>query len=137
MWRWKTQDYRTASSLLCAVLGMALFASPWIYDELSDPAVLWSAVFGGALVIRLGLSAALRFREWKAWIKIAVGFWLALAPCLLRLERAPPVAEIHHLVGLAVVALALAELWLSRGAPHVTDAAPRRRSQESRVVPLG
>lgn len=62
---WKEQ--RAAFNLLSGLLGLVLAATPWLLGEAIDPLAVWSAVFGGALVMRLGFSAALAFRGWKAW----------------------------------------------------------------------
>ncbi|WP_336492641.1 SPW repeat protein [Methylobacterium nigriterrae] len=111
---------------MSAGLGLVLIASPWMLAETSDRTALWSAVFGGALVTRLGASAALCFREWKAWTQVAAGFWLAAVPWLFHFEGLSQLSRIHHMVGLGVAALAVAELWISRTAPGQAGSLPVR-----------
>jgi SPW repeat len=77
-------------------------------------------------VTRLGASAALRFRDWKARTQIATGLWLAGTPWLFHFEGLSQLTRVHHLVGLAVAALAVVELWISRPAPGRTGSAPGR-----------
>jgi len=124
-------------NLVSAGLGLVLLASPWMLAETSDPAALWTAVFGGALVTRLGASAALRFREWKAWTEITVGFWLAGTPWLFHFEGLSQLSRIHHMVGLAVAALAVAELWISRAALGQAGSVPVRGCRRSCTAPNG
>jgi hypothetical protein len=117
-----------------AALGLALFTSPWAFGETSDPIALWSAVFGGSLVIRLGASAALRYRAWKAWSEVALGFWLQCAPWLLQLTSVVWVARLHEAVGLAITALAVAELRISKAIADRMSCVPRRAGQYRSVL---
>ena len=94
----ETTTYRAVCNLVSAGLGLVLLASPWMLAETSNPTALWSAVFGGALVTRLGASAALCFREWKAWTEIATGLWLAGTPWLFHFEGLSQLTRIHHVV---------------------------------------
>jgi hypothetical protein len=122
----ETRTYRAVCNLVSAGLGLVLLASPWMLAETSNPTALWSAVFGGALVTRLGASAALCFREWKAWTEIAAGLWLAGTPWLFHFEDLSQLSRIHHVVGLAVAALAAVELWISRTALSPAGSVPAR-----------
>ena len=122
----EARTYRAVCNLVSAGLGLVLLTSPWMWADTSDPIALWSAVFGGALVARLGVSAALRFREWKARTQIATGVWLAGVPWLFHFEGVSQLTRIHHVVGLAVAALAVVELWLSGAALGRTDSMPGR-----------
>src|SRR3954454_11247612 len=131
----ETRTHRSVCNLVSAGLGLVLFASPWMLAETSDPTALWSAVFGGALVMRLGASAALRFHEWKAWTEIAVGFWLAGTPWLFHFEGLSQLSCIHHLVGLAVAALAAVELWIGRTPLDQTGSVPVRGCRGGGIFP--
>ncbi|AWN41561.1 SPW repeat domain-containing protein [Methylobacterium durans] len=133
----ETKTYRAVCNLVSAGLGLVLLASPWMLAETSSPAALWSTVFGGALVMRLGSSAALRFRKWKARTQIAIGFWLAGVPWLFHFEGLSQLTRIHNLVGLAVAALAVAELWISRTALSRTGSVPVRGCRGSCIFRNG
>jgi len=106
------KDHReqlTAFNFISGILGMVLIAAPWAF-EIGDSAAGWSAVFSGALIMRLGFSAAVRFRVWKARAAAAVGAWLLSAPWLLHWDSLSRVTWVHIIVGLAVVGLAAAGL---------------------------
>lgn len=107
-----------AFNLVIGTLGIILVATPWAFD-VSQPTAAWSAVFSGALVMRLGFSAALHFREWKARAEAAVGTWLLSAPWLLHWESLSRVTWAHIIVGLAVVGVAAAGLRI-----RTTDQTP-------------
>lgn len=149
-----THGVPTLLGLLSAGLGGLLLVSPALPDGGTSPVAVWSALFGGALLIRLGLSAALRFRAWKARAMIVVGAWLAVNACLMsgpglmgglglmggpgpmdasRLLRVDPVplgrlsgaTVLHKAIGLAAIALGAASLKVHAGA-----ALPRWRRPE-------
>ena len=108
------RNCRTVCNLMSAALGALLITAPWLTGEAGDSTATSSAVFAGALILRVSASAALQSREWKAWTAVAAGFWLAEAPWLLHWDGLPGLSRSHHIVGLAVVALGLAVLWISR-----------------------
>ncbi|MBY0252688.1 SPW repeat domain-containing protein [Methylobacterium fujisawaense] len=121
---WKEQ--RAAFNLLSGLLGLVLAATPWLLDEAIDPLAVWSAVFGGALVMRLGFSAALAFRGWKAWGQAIGGAGLIIAPWLLGWDGRSAMSCAHVVVGAAVVAIAATGLRSGRAhrtSPH--DNPPR------------
>jgi hypothetical protein len=89
-------------------LGLLLTVTPWVFDEAGQPLATWSAVFGGALAMRLGFSTALAVREWKLRAQAVVGSWLLAAPWLLHFDGSPGTTCAHLLVGLAAVAAAVA-----------------------------
>lgn len=112
------RNCRTICNLTSAGLGALLIVAPWFTGEASDSMATFSAVFAGALILRVSASAALQSREWKAWIAVAAGFWLAEAPWLLHMDGLQGLSRIHHIVGLVVVALGIAALAISRAQLH-------------------
>lgn len=109
-------DNPTRFGLLCAGLGALLLLSPAILGAHALPEAgrnlpgLWSAAFAGTLLVRLGLSAALRFRPWKARAMIAVGAWLVGAPWLPPFGQPTGPTLLHAALGLAVLVLGVASL---------------------------
>jgi hypothetical protein len=101
-----------AFNLVIGTLGMILIATPWAFD-ISEPTAVWSAVFSGALVMRLGFSAAMHFREWKARAEAVIGAWLLSVPWLLHWESLSRVTWVHIIVGLAVIGVAAAGLRIT------------------------
>lgn len=110
---WKEQ--RTAFHLVTGAMGLALAAMPWVFDGVGGPLAIWSAVFAGALVMRLGFSAALTFCEWKVWAEAAVGAWLLAVPWLQHWDGQLRLTCAHVIVGAAVVAVAAAEIRHRKG----------------------
>ncbi|GEP10174.1 SPW repeat domain-containing protein [Methylobacterium gnaphalii] len=103
------KEQLAAFNLATGTLGMILIATPWAFD-ISEPTAVWSAVFSGALVMRLGFSTAMHFREWKARVEAAVAAWLLSVPWLLHWEKLSGVTWAHIVVGLAVAGAAAAGL---------------------------
>lgn len=125
------RDHReqlTAFNLVSGILGMVLIATAWVF-EIGESAG-WSAVFSGALIMRLGFSAAVHFRVWKARAAAAVGAWLLSAPWLLHWDSLSRVTWVHIIIGLAVVGLAAAGLRIG-----TTDQAPLDFGQHSGARP--
>ncbi|MGV7032330.1 SPW repeat domain-containing protein [Methylobacterium symbioticum] len=91
-------------------LGLMLTTTPWVLNEAVDALVVWNRVFGGALVIRLGFSAAIAFRAWKARGQAVVGAWLLAAPWLFAWGGRSATSCAHVVVGAAAVVLAAAGL---------------------------
>ena len=110
---WKEQ--RTTLHLVTGALGLVLAAMPWLYVDAGGPLATWSAVFAGALVMRLGFSAALMFCEWKAWAQAAAGAWLLAVPWLQHWDGQLRLTCAHVIVGAAVVAVATAEIRYRKG----------------------
>ena len=104
------RDNLTVLALLGCALGLMLMASPAFIEECRAPVPEWSALFGGALLIRISLSAALHFREWQARAETVVGFWLVASPWLLQFDRLPSATAIHEAIGFAAVGFAAVEL---------------------------
>jgi hypothetical protein len=106
------KEQLTAFNLVIGTLGMILIAMPWTFDEAGEPIAIWSAAFSGTLVMRLGYSAALHFREWKARAEVAIGAWLLSAPWLLHLGSLSRVTWAHIIVGLTVIGVAAVGLGI-------------------------
>ena len=106
-----TRDTLPLLQLLGCAIGVGLMASSSFLDASRGPTAEWSALFGGALLIRLSLSAALNFRDWKARAEMGLGLWLIASPWLLDFERLPSATAVHYMVGLATVGLGALGLW--------------------------
>ncbi|MFE1599896.1 SPW repeat protein [Methylobacterium sp. ID0610] len=98
-------------------------------DEVLEPLAVWSAVFGGALVMRLGFSAAMSFRAWKAWGQAVVGSWLLAGPWLLQWGGLSKMTFAHVVVGFAVVAIAAAGIRTGKAVPMSSHDGPPRAAQ--------
>lgn len=118
-----TRDTLPLLQLLGCAIGVGLMASSSFLDASRGPTAEWSALFGGALLIRLSLSAALDFRDWKARAEIGLGLWLIASPWLLHFERLLSAAVVHHMVGLAAIGLGALEL---SDKPNATTPRSRR-----------
>src|SRR2546423_803741 len=92
------------------ILGIWLCLSPWILQFSGEPLLTQNAVVVGFLLILSEVVTLSAFRPWEEWINIALGAWLIVSPFVLKTAALTPKAD-FVLVGLAVVALALYELW--------------------------
>lgn len=96
---------------LMLVLGVWLFLSPLFLGYTDVARAAWNAYVVGSGLIAFSLVAILRPALWGEWINLVLGAWLILAPFLLPHESG--VARWNHLiVGILVVADALAAIWM-------------------------
>ena len=100
--------------------GLLLF-SPWIYGFGSAPAAAPDAWICGTLIGFSSLWGLALYRGWEEWVGLPVGLWLLLSPWLLGFHHAVLAAmRVDVTIGMAVVVIALAHLWLTRQPPRVT-----------------
>jgi hypothetical protein len=98
-------------------LGIWLCASPWVLGFAADMTATQNAFLVGALLIVIEIVTIGAFRPWEEWANIALGAWLIVSPWLL--GAAALAAANFVVVGIAVLLLALYELWdIRRGSPR-------------------
>ncbi|MDR9486053.1 MAG: SPW repeat protein [Sediminimonas sp.] len=102
-WKNITEDWQDD---LIAVLGAALFVSPWVLGYAGQMAAFGNALIVGAIMVVLALAALIDFREWEEWIGIVLGVWLIASPWILGFTGL--VAAMWTAVILGVLTLVLA-----------------------------
>jgi len=93
-------------------LAAFLFLSPWIFGFKTGMAKDTSLMAGAAIGI-VAIFAIFAFVEGEEWINLTFGLWLAACPWILGFAEMTA-SRVHLIVGLAVAALAAAEIWLAR-----------------------
>jgi hypothetical protein len=88
-----------------AVLGLWLASAPATFGP-HDPALLWSEVVSGVLVVVLSALACTERFRWAAWAAAAVGLWLMAAPLVFWAPTAAAYA-VDTVAGTLVVAFAV------------------------------
>lgn len=92
------------------ILALWLLISPWAVGFSFDGSATHNAVIVGALLVALEVVTLSAFRTWEEWANVLVGAWLVVSPFVLAITGTG--ARLNFiLVGGAVVALALYELW--------------------------
>jgi hypothetical protein len=93
------------------VLGIWLCVSPWILQFGGDEMIVTqNAVLVGFLLIVTETVTLVSFRVWEEWISVVLGAWLVVSPWVLGITALVPMAN-FVIVGLAVLVLALYEIW--------------------------
>jgi hypothetical protein len=93
------------------VLGIWLCVSPWILQLGGDEMIVTqNAVLVGFLLIVTEAVTLVSFRVWEEWISVVLGGWLVVSPWVLGITALVPMAN-FVIVGLAVLVLALYEIW--------------------------
>lgn len=79
-WKQVSEDWQDD---LIAILGAALFVSPWVLGYTDHAAAYANALIVGAVMLVLALAALVNFREWEEWAGMALGVWLIVSPWVL------------------------------------------------------
>jgi hypothetical protein len=97
------------------VLGVFLFAAPWLFSYARGIAGTddWMS---SALIVASSVAALLAFAEWEEWISLIVALWVLASPWLLGFQHTPA-APINIGVGLTIAYLSALELWLLHYSP--------------------
>lgn len=101
------------------ILGTVLFFSPWLFD-LSTGAQWQTASVVGIMIAVLSIAALAAFAVWEEWFVLAAALVLIASPWLLRFEHSDAMT-IDVAIGIVVAALAICEVWLTRGSPSPAE----------------
>jgi hypothetical protein len=103
------------------VLGIWLFASPWILKFSGAGAVATNAwVFGIAIAV-LALLAIFAYQQWEEWLNAAIGVWVFISPWVLGASTDVKVLWNGLIIGALLVILALWSVSLKLGSGEVAS----------------
>ena len=103
------------------VLGVWLFAAPWVMNYVPLQVAAWNSWIFGAVIAVLSIAALVQFARWEEWLNAAIGLWLLISPWALGIA-APENRNLvwnFMAVGIVVGALALWEALTSREPPRL------------------
>ena len=120
---WFTR-HRSWEDYCSAGLGVLVVLSPILAAQDVGTAIAVSTGLTGILIAMVALMELLEFQRWEEVVELACGAWLAAAPFVLAYGGALRLS--HVLLGAAVMALALLELWQDRDRPRGDQAGARR-----------
>ncbi|RFB81620.1 SPW repeat protein [Methylovirgula sp. 4M-Z18] len=107
----------TLFDIVMLALGIFLFLSPSIFGYAALAAAAWSAWISGLVIIVLAFAALAAFAEWEEWLAFVVGIWVAVSPWLLGFTTYPAAMNLHLLVGVAVMVVSAAYIWMVHHEP--------------------
>jgi SPW repeat len=113
----------SAATWLTLVLGIFLLVSPWIVGYAGTVEPMANAVFAGVLIVVLSGLALNMYGRWpNGWLSLVLlnmmlGMEMIVVPQLLKFNDAGTWVQV--LIGLAVIVLAVIEMW------RVTNPSPR------------
>jgi hypothetical protein len=99
------------------LLGAGLAASAWGIGFVSEPAASWNAWLSGIVIAVLAAAGLLAFAEWKEWLTLTIGLWVAASPWVVSFLANEIAMWLHLMVGLIVGALAMVQIWRARRHP--------------------
>lgn len=105
-------EHRRWEDFCSAGLGVLVVLSPALAGAEATTATTISAGLIGVLIIALALLEIMSLQRWEEVLELACGLWVAISPLVFGYGGALRLA--HVLLGGAVVALALLELWQDR-----------------------
>jgi hypothetical protein len=102
----------TAMNIVNAIVGAALFLSPWLFGFDGEQAASWNAWIGGLLVAIIAVAAVTQLETWEEWVNLAIGLWLVISPWVLGFTGLTNAFWGTLMAGLVVAVLAAVELWM-------------------------
>jgi cyanate permease len=104
---------------LNALLGIILAVSPWLVGFSTVQVPTWVAVLSGLVIAGVSAAAFLRMLEWEERVNFVAGLYAMGAPWLFGFAGERAATWTFVLIGLAVTALAVIELWRIRVGPRI------------------
>lgn len=115
------QKWRKESSIdvITLVLGAGLISAPWIFGFTSVEAASRNAWVAGAMIAVAAIAALVSRAEWKEWVNLILGLWVAISPWALsfHLIISETALRAQVALGLVIAVLAAVELWMMHRAP--------------------
>jgi hypothetical protein len=96
------------------IIGLVLFATPWLYGFTSNGPASMSAWISGIIVAATSALALRHFAEWEEWVDLALGGWLIAAPFVLGFTGQSMPEQAHFIGGALIAGLAIWEIWIAR-----------------------
>ncbi|WGS20576.1 MULTISPECIES: SPW repeat protein [unclassified Bradyrhizobium] len=93
------------------ILGLWLFASPWLLHFTGATAAAWNAWIFGAIIAVLAAVALYEVQRWEEWTNVVLGLWVAISPWLLRFSGDQVTMRNALIVGILVLCIAGWELY--------------------------
>lgn len=95
--------------LLAAVIGIWVFASPWLFVGVAATGLasgmIWNLWIVGALVAILSFAALVSYRPWQEWLAAALGAWLIASPWIFNFSGMTGLTISTVVAGIAVLVL--------------------------------
>ena len=108
---WLT-EHRGWEDICSAILGVLILFSPILVGGDPNVAIAISTGLAGVLITMLALLELMSLRRWEEVMELACGAWVVVSPLVL--QYGGTLRVWHFVLGGAVVALALLELWQDR-----------------------
>jgi SPW repeat len=93
------------------MLGLGLFASPWVYGYSATTSAAVTAWANGAIIMLVAALALWRFAEWEEWVEMALGAWTMAAPFAIGFKAGDLALQAFEIVGVLLVASSIWKLW--------------------------
>lgn len=92
------------------LLGLWLFASPWVFGYLSGSPIALNASITGALIALMAAFDLFKTYAWAVVVSLLAGVWIAVSPWVAALADRDALMLSNVIAGIAVAVLALWEL---------------------------
>src|ERR1700739_3826639 len=108
MRKWRSESVLDLYNLAIALV---LFASPWLF-RLTNGTAKMDFWISSAAIIAISVAACFRHANLEEWVNFLFGIWLIASPWILGFSQS---RAMHFAIGIgiAVVFLALLELWVA------------------------
>ncbi len=107
---------------LSLIVGAGLMLAPWYFGFMGEAKATWNAWISGTFVAVFALLAIMQTLDLEEYIMAVIGVWVVAAPWLLDFKDVTAARWTHVGFGLAIVVLAVIELWRLRASPRAHSA---------------
>lgn len=102
---------------ISALAGLSLLLAPPLSGFTNTPMAAWNSWVIGAAILALAGAALVALKKWEAWTSLVLGAWTLVSPWILGFSAVQGATAVHVLVGLAVIATAVVEIWSEHSRP--------------------
>lgn len=105
-------EHRRWEDFCSAGLGVLIVLSPALTNGHASAVVAVSAGLVGVVITMLALLEIMSLQRWEEVLEFICGAWIVISPLVLQYDGVLRIA--HFVLGAAVAALAIFELWQDR-----------------------
>ena len=103
--------HRSWEDLISAALGVLLLVSPIMVPGEMPPAVMFSVLSAGIVVLAVSMFEIMMPGRWEEIIQFVLGVWLAISVFVLDYGAAAQLRIWHFVIGALVALMAAIEFW--------------------------
>ena len=111
-------ETRKPQDMVNLILGLCLFASPWVIGFVSNTMPTRNAWVIGVAMALVALAALSALAEWEEWLNLLFGAWLIISPWVLGFAGDANAMWTHVIIGALAAVVSAWGVWEYRHEEH-------------------